>query len=44
MEPFGQGFVSMSAPSKQLEALILGKEIIHDGNPVLKWMMQDLFL
>ncbi len=41
MEPFGQGFVSMSAPSKQLEALILGKEIIHDGNPVLKWMIAN---
>jgi len=41
MEPFGQGFVSMSAPSKQLEALILGKEIIHDNNPVLKWMIAN---
>ena len=41
MEPFGQGFVSLSSPSKQLEALILGKEIIHDGNPVLKWMIAN---
>jgi len=41
MEPFGQGFVSMSAPSKQLEALILGKEIIHDGNPAAKWMIAN---
>ena len=41
MEPFGQGFVSLSAPSKQLEALILGKEIIHDNNPVLKWMIAN---
>ncbi len=41
MEPFGQGFVSMSAPSKQLESLILGKEIIHNGNPVLKWMIAN---
>jgi len=41
MEPFGQGFVSMSAPSKQLEALILGKEIIHNNNPVLKWMIAN---
>ncbi len=41
MEPFGQGFVSMSAPSKQLESLILGKEIIHDNNPVLKWMIAN---
>jgi len=41
MEPFGQGFLSLSAPSKQLEALILGKEIIHDNNPVLKWMIAN---
>jgi len=41
MEPFGQGFVSMSAPSKQLEALILGQEIVHNGNPVLKWMIAN---
>jgi len=41
MEPFGQGFVSLSAPSKQLEALILGKEIIHNNNPVLKWMIAN---
>jgi phage terminase large subunit-like protein len=41
MEPLGMGFRSLSAPSKQLEALILGKEIIHDGNPVLKWMIAN---
>ena len=41
MEPFGQGFVSLSAPSKQVESLILSKKIIHDGNPVLKWMISN---
>ena len=41
MEPFGQGFQSMAAPSKQLESLILSKQIIHDGNPVLKWMIAN---
>ena len=41
MNPFGQGFVSLSAPSKQVEALILGKEILHNGNPVLKWMISN---
>ena len=41
MEPLGMGFRSLSAPSKQLEALILGKEILHDGNPVLKWMIAN---
>jgi phage terminase large subunit-like protein len=35
---FGQGFVSLSAPSKELEKLILAGEIAHSGNPVLRWM------
>jgi phage terminase large subunit-like protein len=35
---FGQGFASMSAPSKEFERL-LGKGLInHGGNPVARWM------
>lgn len=37
-EPFGQGFASMSAPSKELERLVVEREIQHHGNPVLDWM------
>jgi len=32
-----QGFKSMSPPTKEIEQLVLGKKIIHDGNPVLRW-------
>jgi phage terminase large subunit-like protein len=39
--PFGQGFASMSAPSKELERLILAKELKHDGHPVLRWNMSN---
>ena len=39
---FGQGFVSMSAPSKELEKLLLAKELAHGGNPVLKWMASNV--
>jgi phage terminase large subunit-like protein len=35
---FGQGFASMSAPTKELEVLMLGKRIRHGGNKVLRWM------
>ena len=35
---FGQGFASMSAPAKQLEKLVMGGELAHGGNPVLRWM------
>ena len=44
MSPFGQGFLSMSAPTKELEKLILGEKIIHDGNPVLGWMLSNIAL
>lgn len=35
VEGYGQGFVSMSAPSKQFEALILSRQVDHGGHPVL---------
>lgn len=35
----GQGYQSMSAPSKELEKRILNGTIRHDGNPVLDWMV-----
>ena len=34
---FGQGYRSMSAPSKELEASIIGKRFRHNNHPVLKW-------
>lgn len=42
MVPFGQGFASMAAPTKSLEAKILGKQIAHGGHPVLRWMAQNV--
>ena len=36
--PFGQGFASMSAPSKELERLIAVGGLNHGANPVLRWM------
>ena len=34
---FGQGFASMSGPSKELEKLVLARKLRHGGNPVLRW-------
>ena len=42
MSPFGQGFVSMSAPTKEFEKLIIGKQIIHNNNPALNWMISNV--
>ena len=38
---FGQGFASMSAPTKELERLVLGGQLQHDGNPVMRWMVSN---
>ncbi len=36
--PFGMGFASLSAPTKELERLVLCGELAHGGNEVLRWM------
>lgn len=42
--PFGQGFKDMSPPSKELMKLTLEKKLAHGGNPVLRWMMDNIFI
>jgi len=37
--PIRQGWASLSAPSKAFEKAVLSKKLRHNGNPVLKWMM-----
>jgi phage terminase large subunit-like protein len=37
--PFGMGFVSQSAPTKEAERLILDGKLKHDGDPVLEWQL-----
>ena len=37
--PFGQGYGSMGAPTKEFEKMVLTEKIEHFGNPVLRWMM-----
>lgn len=39
---FGQGYASMNAPIKEIEKMVIGKEIAHGGNPVLAWMMSNV--
>ena len=42
--PFGQGYKDMSPPSKELMKLTLEKNLSHGGNPVLRWMMDNIFV
>lgn len=40
----GQGFASMSPPTKELMKLTLEKKIAHGGHPVLRWNMDNIFI
>lgn len=42
--PFGQGYASMSAPSRALYENIMRGNIIHGGNPILRWMAGNVVI
>ena len=42
--PFGQGFSSMSAPTKEFYRFLMDGRIIHGGNPVLRWMAGNVVI
>ena len=42
--PCGQGFKDMSPPTKELMKLVLEKRVAHGGHPVLRWMMDNVFI
>lgn len=42
MDPVGQGFASMSTPTKELEKLVVSGDLKHGGNPVLRWMCSNV--
>jgi phage terminase large subunit-like protein len=44
MVQFRQGFKSMSPPTKELLKLIMSRKIRHGGNPVLRWMADNLMV
>lgn len=41
MTPWGQGFASMSSPSKEFESLIISKKYHHNGHPILRWNVDN---
>ncbi len=40
--PFGQGYASMSDPTKEADRLIKEQGILHPNNPVLNWMAANV--
>ena len=41
-DPFGQGFISMTAPIKNAEVLIKKQKLHHGGNAMLRWMISNV--
>jgi phage terminase large subunit-like protein len=39
IEAFGQGFASMAMPAKDFDERFFARKFIHDGNPVMRWMI-----
>lgn len=44
MTPIGQGYGSMSAPTKEIEKEVLTQKLNHEGNPVLAWHISNVQL
>lgn len=44
MIDFGQGFRDMSPPSKELHRLVLDGRLRHGGNPILRWMFENVYI
>ena len=42
MVPFGQGYASMAAPTKELNSLLLQKRLHHGSHAVLRWMANNV--
>lgn len=41
---FGQGFLSMAAPTKKFLDHVLAKRLHHGGHPILRWMADNVVL
>jgi len=39
---FGQGFLSMAAPTKEFEERVVAHRIMHGANPILRWMASNV--
>lgn len=42
MDPFGQGFASMTQPIRELEIMVKKKLLHHGGNAMLRWMVSNV--
>jgi len=40
----GQGFASMSSPTKEMSNLVIAHKIVHGGHPVLRWAFGNVVI
>lgn len=41
---FGQGYKSMSYPTKKLEEMVTNKQLKHNGNKAMRWMVSNIMI
>ena len=44
MVGFGQGYVSMSPPTKEVERLVRQERLRHNNHPVMRWMADNVMV
>lgn len=42
LEEYRQGYSSLASPTKELERLVIGGKLKHNGDPVLRWMASNV--
>lgn len=42
--PFGQGYSSMSAPTKEFYKILMEGNMVHGGHPMLRWMAGNVVI
>jgi len=42
--PYGQGFISMGTPVAEMEKVAFGRQLVHTGHPVTRWMFSNVAL
>ena len=42
MDPYGQGYVSMTPPIREMEVMVKQKKLHHGGHTMLRWMASNI--
>lgn len=42
LQEFRQSIMNFNAPTKEFHRLLISRRLVHDGNPVLRWMAENV--